>query len=250
MATATDTASARHATNTANSDRKFYSGIAIAFGLTAFAGFAPTYYLRSAFGSPPTVTGATTLTTLAQVHGAVFTAWVALFVIQTALVASHRTRVHRRLGVAGAVLAVAMVFIGVTTATAAAARGSAPPGADALAFLAVPFFDMVLFAFFVGAALWRRRDREAHKRLMLLAYVSIITAAVARLPGVLPYGPFVFYAMAFVFLLAGVIYDLVSRRSVHPTYRWGGALLIASVPGRLLFSGTAAWRAFAELLTR
>ncbi len=231
-------------------DRVFYSGISVAMAVTVFVGFAPTYYLRSLFGAPPTVSGATTLTPLAQLHGALFTAWVVLFLAQTALVATHRTRVHRRLGIAGGVLAAAMVVVGASTAIASAARGAAPPGAEPLAFLTVPLVDILLFALFVSAALWRRRERETHKRLMLLAYISLMAAAVARLPGILPLGPFVFFGLAFVFLLVAVVYDLISRGRIHPTYIWGGALLVVSVPGRLMMSGTETWRRIAEFLTR
>jgi hypothetical protein len=229
-------------------DRAFYSGMAILMALTVFAGFAPTYYLRGYFGAPVTFSGNTGLTPLMQVHGALFTGWVLLFIVQTALVASRRVAVHRRLGIAGVVLAAAMIAVGVRTAIAGAARGSGPPGIDPLAFLVVPLFDMLLFAGFVAAAVRMRRNREAHKRLMLLAYVSIITAGVARLPGVLPYGPLMFFGLSFIFILLGVGYDLASRRRVHPVYLWGGMLLVLSVPLRLAISGTPAWRAFAGFL--
>jgi hypothetical protein len=231
-------------------DRVFYSGVAIAMAVTVFIGFAPTYYLRGPFGAPPTVSGATTLTPLAHVHAVLFTAWVLLFIVQTALVASHRTRVHQRLGIAGAVLAAAMVVVGLRTAIATAARGSAPPGAPPLAFLLIPLSDMLLFATFVGAALLWRRQRETHKRLMLLAYISIITAAIARFPGVIQYGPLAFFGLSFIFLLAGVVYDVLSRRRVHPVYIWGGGLLVLSVPVRLMVSGTETWMGIAAFLTR
>jgi hypothetical protein len=231
-------------------DRLFYSGMAIAIGLTVFAGFASSYYLRLMTGGPKaTITGGP-FTALVHVHAALFTAWVLLFVIQTALVASHRIAVHRRLGVVGAVLAAAMVLAGTSTAIATAARGGAPPGLDPLAFLVIPIFDMVLLTTFVIAALARRRDRETHKRLMLLAYVSIVPPAVARLPGVLPLGPPGFFGLSFLFVLVGGIYDLLSRRRVHRVYLFGGALILISVPVRLAISGTGAWRALAELLTR
>ncbi len=230
-------------------DRVFYSSMAVAMALTVFIGFAPTFYLRFYFRAV-TVTGATSLSRLAQLHGALFTSWVVLFIVQTALVRKHRVAVHRRLGIAGVVLAAIMTVVGVSTAVRAAARGAAPPGADPLAFLAIPIGDMVMFPIFVASAFWLRRNQEAHKRLMLLAYISIMAAAVARLPGVLPLGPLGFYALAFVFLLIAIVYDLVSRRRVHPAYIWGGALLVASVPLRLMASGTETWRAMAELLVR
>jgi hypothetical protein len=143
-----------------------------------------------------------------------------------------------------------MVAVATMTALAAAKRGSGPAGIPALAFLAIPLFDMMMFATFITAALALRRNKEAHKRLMLLAYVSIMGAAAARLPGVLPLGPLAFYAIAFVFLAAGIIYDLVSRGRVHAAYLWGGTLLVASVPLRLAISGTPTWMAIARALTR
>lgn len=230
-------------------DRVFYSSIALAMALVVFGGFAPTYYLRAFVDSPVTVSGATTLTPLAHLHGALFTGWVVLFIVQTGLVATHRVRTHRRMGIAGALLAAAMVVVGTTTAIASAARGSAPPGADPSAFLAIPLFDMLLFTVFVGAAVYLRRKPDVHKRLMLLAYVSILTAAVARLPGVLPYGPFAFFGLTYIVLVVAMAYDVASRQRVHPVYLWGGALLVISVPARLFVSSTDSWRRFAEFLT-
>jgi hypothetical protein len=218
-------------------------------GLTVFAGFASTYYLRFFTGGPKATLTKGPFTALVHVHGALFTAWVLLFIVQTALVASHHVAVHRRLGVAGAVLAAAMVVAGTFMAIATAARGSAPTGADPLAFLVIPIFDMVLFATFVTVALALRRDKETHKRLMLLAYVSIIVAAVGRLPGVLSLGPPAIFGLSFLFVVVGGLYDLLSRRRVHRAYLWGGALIVVSVPLRLAISGTGAWRALAELLT-
>jgi hypothetical protein len=231
-------------------DRLFYGGMATAMGLTVFAGFASTYYLRFFTGGPNTTLTGGPFTAIVHVHGVLFTAWVLLFIVQTALVASRRVAVHRRLGVAGAVLAAAMVVVGTFLAIASAARGSAPPGVDPLAFLIIPIFDMVLFATFVTTALALRRDKEAHKRLMLLAYISIVVAAVARLPGVLPLGPPAFFGLSFLFVVAAGMYDFLSKRQVHRVYLWGGALIAVSVPVRLVISGTGAWRALAELLTR
>ena len=231
-------------------DRLFYGGMAGAMALTVFAGFASTYYLRWLDDGPKATLSGGPFTTLVHVHGALFTAWVLLFIVQTALVAGRRVAVHRRLGIAGAVLAASMVAVGTSTAIDAAARGSAPPGVDPLAFLVIPMFDMVLFASFVAAALARRRDKEAHKRLMLLAYVSIVVAAVARLPGVLALGPPAFFGLTFLFVVVAAIYDYVSRRRVHKVYLWGGALILISIPLRLAISGTGAWLSFAEALVR
>jgi hypothetical protein len=223
----------------------FYSALSLVLALTVIAGFGGTYYFAG--DSARTLTGKP-ITPMVRAHALLFTAWVLLFVVQTALIAGRRVAVHRRMGIAGVVLAGAMAVVGVKTAGAAAALGSAPGGADPLAFLVVPLVDIVLFVGFVAAAVAMRRNREAHKRLMLMAYISIITAAIARLPGVLALGPPVFFGLTLLFVAAGIAYDRWSRGRVHPVYLWGGGLLAVSVPVRLAISTTAGWRSFAGWL--
>jgi hypothetical protein len=248
MSSIADTKTYPHSRNPGAYDRVFYGGMAIVMALTVLTGFAPTYYLRLMGDAPLATISGKPVTSVVHMHGALFTGWVLLFIVQTTLVAAHRVELHQRLGIAGALLAAAMIVVGVRTGIAGAAAGSAPPGVDPLAFLAIPLTDMLLFATFITAAMVQRRNREAHKRLMLLAYISIIVAAVARLPGVLPLGPLVFFGLTFVFLAFGILYDVFSRRRVHPVYIWGGLALVLSVPLRLFVSGTGAWRRFAEFL--
>jgi hypothetical protein len=250
MTTAAVAPAIPHSRTAGRYDRLFYSGMAIVLALTVIVGFAPTYYLRLLGEAPMTTLSGRPMSPLVHMHGALFTGWLVLFLVQTALVAAHRVKLHQQLGIGGAVLAAAMFAVGVKTGVDAAAAGSAPPGVDPLAFLAIPMFDMLLFGGFVTAALLLRRNKEAHKRLMLLAYISIIVAAVARIPGVLPLGPPVFFGLSFIFVASGVLYDLFSRRRVHKVYIWGGSLLVLSVPLRLVISGTEAWRSFAEFLVR
>ncbi len=244
---ATGTAS-RPASQPGRYDRAFYSGMAIAMALAVFVGFARTYYLSSYFGTNATLSGGP-FSTVVRLHAALFTAWVLLFLVQTSLVATHRVAVHRRLGVAVAVWAALMIVAGTAIALATARRGGAPPGVDPLQFLVIPLGDMAVFSVLVTAALWLRRNKEAHKRLMLLAYLALLVAAVARIPGVLPLGPLWFFGLTFVpALVVAMSYDLVTRGRVHPAYLWGGALLITSVPLRLMISTTQAWHRLAEAL--
>jgi hypothetical protein len=231
-------------------DRAFYSGIAIALAVTAFGGFARTFYGPLVIGGPRATLSGGPWSPVVLIHALFFTAWVVLFVAQTSLIAARRVAVHRRLGIVGAILAAGMVVAGFRTAVAATARGAAPPGADPIAFMAVPLFDLVVFSGFIIAALVMRRQKDAHKRLMLLAYVSIIAAATARLPGVISLGPPGFFGLAMLFVIAGVVYDYASRGRVHPVYWWGGGALLVSVPLRLAISTTAVWRSFAEFLIR
>jgi hypothetical protein len=149
--------------------------MALAIAITVFVGFSRTYFLKLHYGGPP-------LDLLRHAHGLVFTSWVLLFVVQTTLVASRRTDIHRRLGILGAVIAVLVVLVGTTTAIVRAREGAAPPGVPPLAFLAIPLGDMVVFAILVGAGLYLRRRTDAHKRLMTLAMISLLAAPIARLP--------------------------------------------------------------------
>lgn len=231
-------------------DRLFYGGMAVALALTVFAGFAATYYFPLVAGRPKVTLSGAPFSTLVHVHAVLFTSWVVLFIVQTALVASRRVAVHRRMGVAGSILAGTMVVVGTILAIDAAGRGAAPPGMDPLAFMAIPIFDMVLFTSFIAAALALRRDRETHKRLMLMAYISITVAAVARLPGVIAMGPLGFFGLTFLFVIVAAVYDFSTRRRVHPAYLWGGGLFLLSQPGRLLISKTEVWHALAERLTQ
>jgi hypothetical protein len=249
VGSAMGTVSAPPALRAGRSDHPFYVGMALALALTVLAGFAATYYLPLVTGRPKVTLSGAPFTLLVHVHAVLFTAWVVFFIVQTTLVASRRVAVHRRVGVAGAALAAVMVVVGAMLAVDAAGRGAAPPGMDPLAFLAIPIFDMVLFTTFIAAALARRRDRESHKRLMLLAYISITVAAVARMPGVIALGPLGFFGLTFLFVVAAGLYDLLTRRRVHRAYLWGGGLFLLSQPLRLAISRTGAWHALAEMLT-
>jgi hypothetical protein len=50
---------------------------------TVLVGFAPSFFLRAYFGTPP-------LPMYLQLHGVVLTAWFLLFFVQTSLIASHK----------------------------------------------------------------------------------------------------------------------------------------------------------------
>lgn len=225
-------------------DRLFYTGMSLAIVATVFIGFAPTYYLKSYYHAAP-------LTPLVQVHGLVFTGWILLFVTQTVLIAGRRIALHRRLGVVGAVLAALLVVVGLTTAIVSAQRTFAAGNEGALRFLAIPFGDMLVFAILVTAGIYYRRRGEAHKRLMLLATISILDAAIARWPlAIMAAGPVAFFGVTDLLVMAGLVYDLVAHRRVHPAYLWGGLLILASQPLRLALAATSIWLAFARVLVQ
>src|SRR6185369_8181062 len=146
---------------------RFYAWVALSAALIIFAGFARTFYLRSISGAPP-------LSLLLIVHGIVMTAWFVVFGAQVWLVSAGRTGLHRRLGVAGLVVAVLVVCVGVAAAIDAGRRGASPaPGVPPLMFMAIPLFDMPVFALLVAVALWQRRRPDILLRAGLAGGVRL-----------------------------------------------------------------------------
>jgi hypothetical protein len=227
-----------------SAERRMYTGAAIAAALVVFAGFARTYYLKSAFGTPD-------LTTLKQVHGAVMTGWFALFVVQGRLVATGRTAVHRKVGVAGAGLAALVVAMGTMLGIASARAGATPiPSLSPLVFLVMPIGEIALFAGLVAAGLAMRKRPAWHKRFMLLSSVAILTPAMARLPFdfIQAGGPPVFFALTDLVVLACIAVDTAKNRRLHPAFAMGFVYVLVMQFGRLAFSQTQAWMNFARWL--
>jgi hypothetical protein len=209
--------------------------------LAVFVGFSRSYYLKGIYGTPA-------LPALFHVHGALFTAWMAFLLVQTGLVATRHTPVHRRLGVAGGVLAIAMTAAAMAMTMDLARRSAAAPTDTGLAFTIVPFFTAIVFPVLVGIALFFRGQPEVHKRLMLIATLELVTAGVARIPGAgsMP----LFFVLTDIGLLAILAYDVITRGRPHAATVWGGLFLIATQFIRTTAGATAAWIAFARLLAR
>jgi hypothetical protein len=218
--------------------------MAVGMALVAFAGFAPSYYLKSHFTFGPT------LTPLLRLHGALMTAWLALLVTQTTLIAARRISWHRRLGIVGAALAAALILLAAYTAILRARQGLLGEGmVPPLQFLAIPLMSILVLPVLIGAAIYFRNRSDYHKRLIMLANVEFVTPAAARLMIMAGLGPPVGFALCDLFLLAIVTRDLVTLRRVHPATLWGGIFLVACQPTRFLISGTHAWLSLAGWLT-
>ncbi|MDZ7667885.1 MAG: hypothetical protein U5Q16_00100 [Gammaproteobacteria bacterium] len=227
-------------------ERAFYTSMAVAMALVVVVGFARTFFLRAWFPDVPMPPEPIFL-----VHGVVFSAWMLLLVAQTGLIATNQVRTHRTVGIAGTVLAAAIVVMGVMAALVAARRPEGFFGVPVppLQFLIVPLGDMVLFGSFAALAILWRRHPQTHKRLMLMATIALLTAAFARIP-LLQMDNFLMTLMlANMFIVAMLAWDLFRDRRPHPVTMWAGAFSIVSVPGRLALSETAPWLAFAGWLT-
>ena len=227
-------------------EHRFFTGMALAILVVAFVGFSRSFFLRPLFPDWPAPSEP-----IFYVHGAAFAAWIALFVVQTSLIAAHRRALHRTIGAFGALLATAMVVLGTLGALIAAKRATGFVGIPIppLQFLAIPIFDMVLFATFVGLGVAQRRQPQHHKRWMALATMVLLPAAIARWPGMDAYGPLGFFGVADLFVVALAAWDFRSTGRLHRVTVVGGLLIILSQPLRIMVSGTDGWLAFARWAT-
>lgn len=228
----------------AGGDRSLYTWAAVVALLVVFAGFSRTFFLKGVFGTPA-------LTGHMIVHGIVMTLWFSLFLVQVRLVALGRTDLHRRLGIFGGLLAVGVVIVGVTLGISGARLGHSP-GPPPLIFLGVPLFDMLVFTILVSTGLYFRKRPETHKRLMLLANMGILTAAIARIPVDFIHngGLMMYFGLTNLLIVLCVAYDSIRNRRLHPAFGWGAVLVLASLPLRLWVMGTPAWMRFATWVVK
>ena len=182
-------------------------------------GFGPTLFVRPLFDVPR-------IPAYLFVHGAVLTTWFLFFFLQSFLVATERTELHRRTGIVGVVIAACVVAASLLAMLNFLPRmreiGSdfETQGVRLAAGQIGDSLTLVVFVTLVTLAIACRRRPDLHKRLMLFASLQILGPAGARTPatfaalGLSPIGaPF----LVFLFLIVGapIAYDLLARGRLH-----------------------------------
>jgi hypothetical protein len=237
--------------STAGSDATpFYLYMALSCAAIAFLGFAPTYWL-------PLASKALKVNPVVHVHGALFFSWSLYLVFQTWLASSGRISRHRSVGMIGVSFATAMAIFGTLVAINAMKEAAAiGMRAEGTAFAIVPLSGIAFFAVTFTLAIVNVRRPETHKRLMLLAAISILDAAIARwfLTFLAPAGavgpPPVAVAIppaivAWLLVVVAMIFDWRTRGRPHPVYAIGGTALLLLKLLTQPISATPAWNAFA-----
>jgi hypothetical protein len=203
-------------------------------------GFGPVYYFLPVQAAPA---GHVAASPLVHLHGAIFSAWMLLFVVQSGFVAAGRRDLHIWLGSIGVAMVVAMIGVGTLAALYQVGRGSGPPDVPPLSWLALPIFGVAGFGTLFLLALKYRRQPAVHKRLMVLGMVCMLGAAFGRmlfLPTLVG-----LWVMPNAYSVALAIWDWKTLRRIHPATLWGGAVgLTATVAPAFVWS-TPAWLAFA-----
>jgi hypothetical protein len=203
--------------------RYFFVAMAALVILTAFAGFAPSFYLRSSFHPDHE------LSVLLHIHGLVFSAWLILFLVQTSLIAKGSRLLHQRLGWFAFAVAVLMLLL-VGAATVEQMRRGLPLEVAATD-ISLNLFGAIMFGVPLGCAIYYRKRPDWHKRFMLCATLGLLGAPILRLlllstnlefPTAIIWGAVV----TDLFFLPCFAYDLFTRGRIHRAYLYMLALFI------------------------
>lgn len=202
---------------------RFFLYMGITFLVIALVGFSTTFFIplaRGVFHAPLVI----------HVHGAMLFGWLLLFILQASLIQQRRFPRHRQIGWFAFGLSVCITISGVLVGLHATRRDLASgPDPFVLGQFVNILIEMLLFLALVAAAIVYRRDGETHKRLLLLATISVLAPAWLRLRHLLPAvpSPFVtFSLLADSLLLVAILQDVIVRRSVHRSYLWAGGLMV------------------------
>lgn len=165
-----------------------------------------------------------------HLHGVAMLAWLALLIVQPTLVSRDNLALHRKLGWAGAALAILITCLGIFTGIASLVLNRFPPFFTPPYFLALTTVESLVFGLMVWAAVRRRHTTAWHRRLMIGATIVILEPALGRiLPMPLMIGwsdiPIGLIQLAVVGIIA--VYDRRTLGRVHPATKVIAAIVIA-----------------------
>lgn len=201
---------------------KFFPILSSLLIVFVFLGFAPTYYMRPA--------NAGAIPAYLQIHGAAMTAWYVLLLLQTTLIAMRRRAVHRRLGVAGAVIAAVIVSLNPMVVVWSVAHQAPGTPLELTALIVIgDLLVMAIFAILAALAIHWRRYPETHSRMLMLASIAVAGPALGRLSLNLAGTPFPGLITLMLLPLLVVAHDRVLTKRVHPVSAWGTAAIIGSL---------------------
>lgn len=221
-------------------ENMFFTCMSLVLLATVLVGFARSYFLAGVMRAHlPNV--------LIHIHAALFTTWIIVLVTQAMLISGYRPDLHRKLGLIGFALACLMTIVGVMAATDSLRRIKMVGPIDMRTFYAVPLFDIIVFAVLIFFAYRWRHDPAAHKRLILIASITIVDAATGRYPLTkithLPYLNDVFTQFYTVLLAA---FDLWSLKRIHRATLSAGLFSIVMLLIAIPVGSTRPWMAFAN----
>jgi hypothetical protein len=230
-------------------ERTFAALVTMAILAVVLIGFSRSFFLRPLYAGPPDWAAKEPIF---YFHAAVFAAWFGLLGVQVALIRVRNVSLHRKLGYAGAVIGLLVVVAGTYASLRAANRPGGfigvplPPDQ----FLTVPLLGMALFGAFVALGVMWRRQAARHKRMMLLAGISLMGAPVARITSMIAPLSFPPLETTVYLVLIGLLllWDAMTERRLRADSLVGGVAIVGLNAAALPFGATALWLSIAHPL--
>jgi len=141
-----------------------------------------------------------------------------------------------------------VVTLGLLAATESLVRhfAAGEPGVGARAFYAIPLADMLVFSTLIYFAFRERFNPAAHKRLILIATITLLDSAFIRWPIPAAWWDLrVAQMCCYALLLLMIGYDLWSTRKVQRATLWASVYLILLQQMSSLIGETVPWQSFA-----
>ena len=197
-------------------DKYFYFAMSLLFAAIVVVGFSQTIDANLFHAALPRPF-------LLWIHGAAFSAWIAFYIFQSALVRTRNVKWHRFFGWFGAALGATMVALGFTIAVIMGHFDAVQLRQPAPAFLSVPWFDMVAFGACLALAIYWRKKPELHRRLLFIATCALLDAPFGRFDFIFNHN--LYYPVLDLVMLLGVGRDLLVDHRIHKLYRYALPLL-------------------------
>lgn len=222
-----------------------YLWLCLAVSATAYYGFSLTYFGPMLVGEYPEASPTVHL------HGWTFFLWYLLFPLQSGLIKFKRVAWHRLLGTGSVALAVAMVGTGLVVIGTQMQASLQPDGSPFWQAMGPAVFStLVLFTLFYILGVRARRDRDRHRRFMLLASAGGLGAAgfriAAKFMGFGAAAGVVGILAPNLFVLVAMAVDWKRGRGIHRVYRYGLPFSVGLEAAAFLLTPTAVGHAVAE----
>lgn len=199
-----------------------YCGIALlAFTVIAFTLKVIVHPVRLERYTPPVM-----------LHGILMLGWLVLFTLQAKLVQAGNTTRHKTLGYAGMALVAAIVISSLPLSVSLVREYG-----KANILIANSFMILTFVSLFAAAVYYARNNNfTAHKRLMLLATLSILGPPIARLLNILDIPELWALSVQTLFIiLLPVIYDKFTVGKIHRA-SVGGIVFAVGMIGLMIFT--------------
>lgn len=235
-------------------DRLFYSSAGGLFLLAMLAGFH--LFITNGTG----VAGRKidpVIFPLVAVHGTAIALWYVLFFVQSVLITVRNRRLHMKLGWGAAAIALTIACTG--TLVAIRSVQITPTafqffGMEYSRFLLLMLTEIAVFTFLVAAGLLVRKKPHIHRVMMLLASLSLLSGATARIPFLLSiFGETSWVGLFGPVFCLGAVLLLVRFATTYSFDRWFAAayafwVIVFVMAGQLAW--TNAWSHLASKILR